>query len=267
MTDLKKAVDAINKNDFKGAIKILSPIAESGNASAQFYMGSLYFNGLGVIANEQEAAKLHSSAIKIFKEQSENGNKEAISKLGRILADGSQVDDTNFLEELKWLKLASSNGCREASFMLGNIYNTGHKINDTNESDFFPIINKKEAFNWFKISAEQGMAFGMINVASFLRLGTGLEQDLKEAFKWYNIAVLSYKKMVNYRFADVWENEVILGIKEHIREIKRTLKSTEIFEIVKIANEYVRQKKNEGVFDYSSKDDLDDFLDFINETD
>ena len=40
-----------------------------------------------------------------------------------------------------------------------------------------------EAFNWFKISAEQGMAFGMINVASFLRLGTGVEQDLKEAFK------------------------------------------------------------------------------------
>ena len=113
-------------------------------------------------------------------------------------------------------------------------------------------------------AAEQGMAFGMINVASFLRLGNGVDQDLKEAFKWYNIAVLSYKKMINYRFADVWENEVIPGSKEHIREIKRTLKSTEIFEIVKIANEYVRQKTEEGVFDYSSKDDLDNFLDFIN---
>ena len=86
------------------------------------------------------------------------------------------------------------------------------------------------------------MAFGMINVASFLRLGTGVEQDLKEAFKWYNIAVVSYKKMVNYRFSDVWENEVIPGSKEHIREIKRTLKSTEIFEIVIVANDYVRQK-------------------------
>ena len=267
MTDLKKAVDAIIKNDFKIAFKILSPIAESGNASAQFYMGSLYLNGLGVIANEQEAAKLRSSAIKIFKEQAENKNKVAISKLGRILADGLQVDDTNFLEELKWLKLASSYGCREASFMLGNIYNTGHKINETNKSDFFPIINKKEAFKWFKISAEQGMAFGMINVASFLRLGTGVELDLKDAFKWYNIAVLSYKKMINYRFSDVWENEVIPGSKEHIREIKRSLKSTEIFEIVKIANEYVRQKTEEGVFDYSSKDDLDDFLDFINNID
>ena len=130
MTDLKKAVDAIIKNDFKIAFKILSPIAESGNASAQFYMGALYFDGLGVIANEQEATKLRTSAIEIFKEQAENKNKEAISKLGRILADGSQVNDLNFLEELKWLKLASSYGCREASFMLGNIYNTGHKIND-----------------------------------------------------------------------------------------------------------------------------------------
>ena len=37
--------------------------------------------------------------------------------------------------------------------------------------------------------------------------------------------------------------------------------------MVKIANEYVRQKTEEGVFDYSNKDDLDKFLDFINETD
>ncbi|MDB2388608.1 sel1 repeat family protein [Alphaproteobacteria bacterium] len=267
MTALKNALSAITNKDYNTAIKILLPIAENGNASADFYLGYLYFNGLGVIANEKQANKFRLSAAKIFKEQAENGNNEAISKLGRILADSSQLDNTDFLEELKWLKLASSNGCREASFMLGNIYNTGHKINDTNESDFFPIINKKEAFKWFKISAEQGMAFGMINVASFLRLGTGVELDLKDAFKWYNIAVLSYKKMINYRFADVWENEVIPGSKEHIREIKRSLKSTEIFEIVKIANEYVRQKTEEGVFDYSSKDDLDDFLDFINNVD
>tara|TARA_A100001015_G_scaffold320608_1_gene447613 strand:- start:5418 stop:6224 length:807 start_codon:yes stop_codon:yes gene_type:complete len=265
MTELKKAVDALIKNEFKRAFEILLPIAENGNASANFYLGYLYFNGLGVIENEKEAKKLLSSAAKIFKKQAENGNKEAISKLGRILADNSQLDNLDFLEELKWLKLASKNGCPEASFMLGNIYNTGHKINDTTKSDFFPIINKKEAFKWFKISAEQGMAFGMINVASFLRLGTGVNQDLKEAFKWYNIAVLSYKKMVNYRFADVWENEVIPGIQEHIREVKKTLKSTEIFGIVKLANEYVRHKTEEGVFNYSKKDDLDKFLEFMND--
>ena len=263
MADLQKSVDAIIENDFKRAIKLLLPLSKNGNASAQFYMGSLYFNGLGVIEDQKEADKLLSNSIKIFKEQAENSNKEAISRLGRILADGVQLKNINFLEELKWLKLASSHGCREASFMLGNIYNTGSKINDTSENEFFPIINKKEAFEWFKISAEQGMAFGMINVASFLKNGTGIEKNYKEAFKWYNIAILSYKKMVNYRFADVWKFEVIPGIKEHIKEIKRTLKSTEIFEIVRIANEYVRHKTNEGVFDYSNKDDLDNFLEFL----
>ena len=171
------------------------------------------------------------------------------------------------MEELKWLKLASTNGCREASFMLGNIYNTGNKINDADDSNVFPIVNKKEAFKWFKISAEQGMGFSMINVASFLRLGSGIKQNYKEALKWYNIALLSYKKMINYRHSDVWEYEVVPESNKHIREIKKTLKSTEIFEIVKLANEYVRQKTEEGIFDYSNKDDLEEFLDFMNKQD
>ena len=203
MTELKKAVKEIIKNDFKRAFEILLPMAQDGNASAKFYMGYLYFNGLGVIENEQESEKLRLSAINIFKEQAENSNKEAISKLGRILADGSQLDNIDYLEELKWLQLASRNGCREASFMLGNIYNTGHKINDTNKSDFFPIINKKEAFKWFKISAEQGMGFGMINVGSFFKNGIGINENYKDAFKWYNIAILSYKKTVNSR--KIWK--------------------------------------------------------------
>ena len=267
MDELRVAINLITNNDYEKALDILTPLSKDKNPSALFYLGALHCIGLGVLVNEKEAEKLRLSAIRIFKEQAETGNKEAISKLGRILADGQQLESTNFLEELKWLKLASCNGCREASFMLGNIYNTGNKINDADDSNIFPIINKKEAFKWFKISAEQGMGFSMINVASFLRLGSGVKQNNREAFKWYNIALLSYKRMVNYRYADVWEYEVIPESNKHIREIKNTLKSTEIFEIVKLANEYVRQKTEEGVFDYSNKDDLDKFLDFINETD
>ena len=279
MIELKKAVDAIIKKDFKTALENLLPIAKDGNASAQFYLGSFYFFGLGVIENQKEGDRLRSSAIKLFKEQSQNGNKEAILKLSRILAHGIQLDNTNFQEELKLLKQASSYGCREASFLLGNIYNTGNKINDTkilgnlyntssksndiNHDNVFPIINEKEAFKWFKISAEQGMIFGMINVANFLKQGTGVKQNYRDAFKWYNIAILSYKKIVNYKHADTWEYMVIPSNNRHIKDIKKSLKSTEIFEIVKIANEYVREKIKEGVLDYSNKDELDVFLEFI----
>ena len=119
MNELKQAVNAIIKKDFKIAFEILLPIAKDGNASAQFYLGSFYFFGLGVIKNEKEAERLRSSAIKLFKEQSKNGDKEAILKLSRILAHGIQLDNINFQEELNLLKQASSYGCREASFLLG----------------------------------------------------------------------------------------------------------------------------------------------------
>ena len=75
---------------------------------------------------------------------------------------------------------------------------------------------------------------------------------------------LNLQKKVNYRFADIWKNEVMPASKVYIRGIKRTLKSTEIFELVIIVNKYVRQKSDKGVFDYSNKDDLDHFLDFVN---
>ena len=56
---------------------------------------------------------------------------------------------------------------------------------------------------------------------------------------------------------------VIPGNNKHIRDIKKTLNSTDMFEIVKLANEYVRKKTKEGVLDYSNKDELDEFLEFI----
>ena len=53
---------------------------------------------------------------------------------------------------------------------------------------------------------------------------------------------------------------VIPGNNKHIRDIKKTLKSTEIFEIVKLANDYVRKKTKEGVLDYSNKDELEQII-------
>ena len=61
MNELKQAVNAIIKKDFKIAFEILLPIAKDGNASAQFYLGSFYFFGLGVIKNEIEAERLKLS--------------------------------------------------------------------------------------------------------------------------------------------------------------------------------------------------------------
>ena len=48
-------MDAFNKGDFVTAFKEWKPIAEEGNASAQFNLGFMYSNGWGVTQDAKEA--------------------------------------------------------------------------------------------------------------------------------------------------------------------------------------------------------------------
>ncbi len=46
--DFQDGFDAYNRKDYKTAYKLWLPLAEQGDASAQFNLGSMYSNGLGV---------------------------------------------------------------------------------------------------------------------------------------------------------------------------------------------------------------------------
>lgn len=52
---LAEGVEAINKGDFKAALVELQPLAEQGNAGAQFNLGLMYFNGTGVAQDDRQA--------------------------------------------------------------------------------------------------------------------------------------------------------------------------------------------------------------------
>jgi len=49
--DLQKANDAIESGDYTTALKELKPLAEQGQADAQYNLGVMYYNGWGVIQN------------------------------------------------------------------------------------------------------------------------------------------------------------------------------------------------------------------------
>ena len=44
--DFEDAASAYNRKDYATALKLLMPLAESGNATAQYYVGILYFRHL-----------------------------------------------------------------------------------------------------------------------------------------------------------------------------------------------------------------------------
>ena len=72
---------AAENYDYPTAVKILGPLADKGNAGAQFNIALMYHSGAGVPANEQEAVKWYTKAAK-------NGHRTAQEYLAAAYADG-----------------------------------------------------------------------------------------------------------------------------------------------------------------------------------
>ena len=91
-------VAAFRRQDYLRAARIFTPLAERGDASAQFYLGFMYAHGYGVPENYIEAADLlHAS--------SEQGYGPAQYLLGLMFDKGQGVPQ-DYVQAYKWLDLA-----------------------------------------------------------------------------------------------------------------------------------------------------------------
>jgi len=60
--DFQKGLEAANRGDFVTALKELKPLAEQGNAGAQYNLALMYNNGDGVTQNYKIAVKWYELA-------------------------------------------------------------------------------------------------------------------------------------------------------------------------------------------------------------
>ena len=61
--DLQSGISAFEAKNFTMAMRLLSPLAEAGDAEAQYRMGMMFQNGLGRVTNAEAAAKwMHAAA-------------------------------------------------------------------------------------------------------------------------------------------------------------------------------------------------------------
>ena len=59
----ESAFTAYQKGDYATALKLMKPLAEGGNVNAQYNVGAMYNNALGVKADHTEAAKWYKMAV------------------------------------------------------------------------------------------------------------------------------------------------------------------------------------------------------------
>src|SRR3990167_6032786 len=100
--NLVSGISAFEAKEFSKAFKFLSPLAETGNAQAQYRLAVMYQNGLGHVRNEMMALKWMRAAA-------EQGDALAQHGLGYMYMQG-ECAPKNEKQAAEWFRRAAEQG-------------------------------------------------------------------------------------------------------------------------------------------------------------
>jgi uncharacterized protein len=142
----------------------LLPKAQSGDAEAQFWVGSIYAEGTKPKNLEEGARWLLKSA--------EQGYAPAQRAYGLM----SKLANPSVGE--RWMLRAAEQGDTEAQFWLGVAY----------DQNWFGTIDHQESLKWYKRAAEGGDPDAQVELGQEYEDGEGVEQNYKLAAEWFRRA-------------------------------------------------------------------------------
>ena len=95
----QQGFEATERGDYQTAFKLWLPLAEQGDAKAQFNLGVMYGDGLGVKQDYFEE-------VNWYRKAAEQGHAKAQFNLGVMYANGRGVKQDDF-EAVKWYRQAA----------------------------------------------------------------------------------------------------------------------------------------------------------------
>ena len=102
-----EGVAAYERGDYATALREWRPLAEQGNALAQYNLGVMYDNGRGVPQD-------YAEAMKWYRKAAAQGHAWALWTLGGIYENGLAVPQ-DYVEAHKWYNLAAAQGNKTAA--------------------------------------------------------------------------------------------------------------------------------------------------------
>lgn len=233
-SDLDAGYDAYERGDYSGAFRLWRPLAEAGNAEAQYNIGYMYDYGEGLPVDDQQA-------IYWFTAAAEQGHMTAQFNLGAMYATGEGVaaDD---MEAIYWYSLAAEQGHSTAQYNLAVMYDEGwgvalddaaaiywytqaanqgdvdaqHNLGVMNEIGEGTPADPAAAAYWYRQAAEQGKAASQFNLGLLYTDGKGVPQDYGEAIYWYSLAAEQGDPIAQYNLGYKYRNG--LGVPADINE-------------------------------------------------
>jgi hypothetical protein len=186
---------AMHERDFAGAVRIIRPLAEQGDARWQCALGAHYGGGWGI---EQDV----SLALYWHQKSADQGHPNGKYHLGTMLlyADGVPQD---YKRGLALLEEAAGDGLIEAAYALGMLYRGGGIAAYTQDAQqralrdgevdvavrrIDPAVmppDFERAFAWLRQAADKGMPDAEFAVGEAYAEGEGVPINHFLAFQWF----------------------------------------------------------------------------------
>ena len=185
--------EAYERGDYAMALKEWRPLAEQGDALAQFSLGAMYSVGEGIPQDYAEAVKWYRLAA-------EQGDASAQNNLG-VRYDYGQGVPQDYAEAVKWYRLAAEQRYARAQSNLGLMYAKGKGV----PKDYI------KAHVWYNLAAA--------------RMPPGEDRD-REAGNRDNVAKFMTPAQIAeaQRLARKWEPKHLLFRQEDIMLLQWNLK-------------------------------------------
>ena len=167
---LDEGLAALARRDYAAAAKELRPLAERGNAEAQYRVGLMHEFGAGYPKDVQQAVTWLTRAAN-------QGHVAAQQELGVVYTTGDGVakDDA---KAVAWFRKAANAGNPTAQYNLALMLAKGAGV----RQDY------AQALDWFRKAATQGFALAQFKVGVAYEQGAGVAADPVLAYANYAIA-------------------------------------------------------------------------------
>ena len=199
--DFEAGLAAYERGDYQVALNELAPLAEQGDAQAQYRIGQMHRDGKGVPRDAQKA-------VRLFQAAAISGHTDSQQALEMILLLGYGVP-ADESEAFKWLSLAAEHD-PSRQYLLGGLYENAEHY--------------AEAANWYRKAAEKGESavasddlgwkattgLAQYSLGGLYERGRGVPQDYTQAAEWYRLAAehgLREAQLILGRM--LWEGDVV----------------------------------------------------------
>ncbi len=214
--------DAEIPRDFEEARALLLLEAASGNPLALYDLGRMIADGLGCVADAEEAHLWYAKALAEFHAaEEEKPWKYTEYRIGKMYASGHGTEQ-DYEQAVDWLILSADENYKYAQYSLGGLYYHGKGV----EQD------REHAFQLYMRAAVQGFPYASFELGKMLRDGIGCEKNSAESERHFRDAFhgftdlerQSHDDKLQYRLGWMLLNGV--GTEKNIAEAKQYLEKS-----------------------------------------